>query len=79
MRFGIMGGIVVVLSIWVATADRADAFTHRDPLGGRGSASGRGCGGLVTVAHPDLKGPLRRAEIAKCNADADAYNKQSGF
>ncbi len=77
MRSGIIGGMIAVLSVWLATAERADAFTHRDPIGGRGAA--RGCGGLVTVKHPELKGPLRRAEIARCNADADAYNKQSGF
>jgi hypothetical protein len=55
MRFGIISGMIVVLSVWLATVERADAFTHREPIGGRGS--GRGCGGLVTVAHPDLKGP----------------------
>jgi len=71
MRFGIMGGTILVLSIWLATSERADAG-HRDP--GRG-----GCAALVTLKHPDLKGPPRGKEIAKCNADSDTYSKQSGF
>ena len=74
MRLGIIGNMIFVLSIWLATAESADASVHRDPLHG-----GRGCGKPVTVKHADLKGPARRAEIAKCNADADAYSKQSGF
>ena len=37
------------------------------------------CASLVTQVHPELKGPSRRSEIAKCNADGDAYNKQAGF
>jgi hypothetical protein len=34
----------------------------------------RGCRDRVTVKHPDLKGPSRKAERDKCMADADAYN-----
>jgi len=34
----------------------------------------RGCREVVTVKHPDLKGPSRKAEWDKCMADADAYN-----
>ena len=75
MRFGIVGAIIVVLSISVGTTERADAG-HRDP--GRG-----GCGQLVTLKHPDLhpdlKGPERSAEIKKCSANGDAYSKQAGF
>jgi hypothetical protein len=71
MRFGIMGGTILVLSIWLATSERADAG-HRDP--GRG-----GCGQLVTLKHPELKGPARGTEVAKCNAHPDDYAKQSGF
>jgi hypothetical protein len=69
MRFGIVGAIIVVLSIWLTTSERADA---RAP--GKG-----GCGQLVTIKHPDLKGPERGAEIKKCSANADAYSKQAGF
>jgi hypothetical protein len=75
MRFGIMGGIIVVLSIWLATSERANAGhlgNNRDPGSG-------GCGQLVTLKHPELKGPARRTEISKCSANADAYSKQSGF
>jgi hypothetical protein len=73
MRFGIVGAIIVVLSIWLATSERADAG-NRDHSPGR-----QGCASLVTVKHADLKGPARQAEIKKCSADADAYSKQSGF
>jgi hypothetical protein len=37
------------------------------------------CRQLVTVTHPEMKGDARKAEIANCNADEDAYNKQAGF
>ena len=74
MRFGIIGGIIVVLSIWLATSKSADAFNANAHAVGKG-----GCGQLVTLKHPDMKGPERSAEIKKCSANADAYSKQSGF
>ena len=33
------------------------------------------CRELVNVKHPELKGEARKAEIAKCDSDAEAYNK----
>jgi hypothetical protein len=40
-----------------------------------GASPGRGCGQLVTVKHPDLKGPSRKKEWDKCMANPDAYGK----
>jgi len=74
MRFGIIGGIIVVLSIWLATSKSADAFNANNHIPGKG-----GCRQLVTIKHPELKGSARAAEIAKCSANADAYSKQAGF
>jgi hypothetical protein len=73
MRVGIVGAIIAVLSIWLATSERADAG-NRDHSPGR-----QGCAALVNLKHADLKGPARQAEIQKCHADADAYSKQAGF
>ena len=42
-------------------------------------SASQACGQLVTVKHPEMKGDARKAEIAKCKADGDAYNKQAGF
>ena len=36
--------------------------------------AGKGCGQLVTVKHPDLKGPARKKEWDRCMADPAAYN-----
>jgi hypothetical protein len=36
---------------------------------------GKGCRQLVTVKHPDLKGPARKKEWSKCMADPDKYGK----
>jgi hypothetical protein len=72
MRFGIVGAIIVALSVWLAASKSAEARN----LVNRGN---KGCASLVTVKHPDLKGPELSAEIKKCNANADAYSKQAGF
>ena len=74
MRFGIIGGIIVVLSIWLATSKCADAFNANNHASGKG-----GCGQLVTLKHPELTGNARGTEMAKCNADPDAYAKKAGF
>jgi hypothetical protein len=36
---------------------------------------GRGCGQLVFLKHPDLKGPARKKEVGKCVSDPDSYGK----
>ena len=36
---------------------------------------GKGCNQLVTVKHPDLKGPERKKEWNKCMSDPDSYGK----
>jgi hypothetical protein len=41
----------------------------------RGYNVGKGCGQLVTVKHPDLKGPPRKKEWDRCMADPDGYGK----
>jgi hypothetical protein len=41
--------------------------------------SKHGCEQLVTATHPDLKGHDRGAEIKKCKADPDGYNKATGI
>jgi hypothetical protein len=73
MRFGIVGAIIVALSIWLATSERADA--EKKPR----APGSHGCASLVTIKHSDLKGLERSAEIKKCNANADAYSKQAGI
>ena len=73
MRLGMIGRMIVVMSLWL-TSKSADAFNANNHASGKG-----GCGQLVTLKHPELKGKARGAEIAKCSADADAYVKQSGF
>jgi hypothetical protein len=52
----------------------AGAFSGREQRAQR-----QGCRMLVKVAHPDLKARPFRAEVQKCRADPDAYNKSSGF
>jgi hypothetical protein len=37
------------------------------------------CEQFVKQYHPDLKGHLRKVEIAKCNQDGDAYVKATGI
>ena len=38
-------------------------------------SASKGCGQLVTVMYPDLKGRARREERRKCLADPDHYSK----
>jgi hypothetical protein len=37
--------------------------------------TGKGCGQLVTLKHPDLKGAGRKKEWDKCMSDPGAYNQ----
>ena len=37
------------------------------------------CYNVVMAAHPGIDGKARGAEIKKCKADPDAYNKASGL
>lgn len=64
-------GVIIAVSVLAISLQGAEALN----LLKRNAA--RGCAMLVTVDHPEMKGDKRRAEIAKCNADAEAYNKSN--
>jgi hypothetical protein len=61
---------VVTVATWTAVLTTPAAATRMDKHN-----AGHGCEQLVTVNHPDLKGKERGAEIKKCKADPDGYNK----
>jgi hypothetical protein len=64
---------VAVAATLALSAGQADA--HRMNLWN----ARHGCETLVKQAHSDLKYKERVAEIKKCKADPDAYNKAAGF
>jgi hypothetical protein len=65
-KFFVLG--VISLGAMALLADQALACVRC------GAANpGRGCGQLVTLKHPDLKGKARKAEWDRCMANPDGY------
>jgi hypothetical protein len=63
-------GFMVTVSVFAISSGGAEATLRVLKHNAR-----QACAQLVTVKHPDMKGAARKSEIAKCNADADTYNK----
>jgi hypothetical protein len=62
--------LLCVATLW-GSESRAGT---RTTMGAEG-AKMRGCRDLVTLKHPDAKGPARKKEWDKCMADPDGYNR----
>ena len=69
-----MGKLAVSLTLACLVASLANSGALAGLHLNRGLSSGKGCGDMVTLKHPELKGKARKAEWDKCMANPGGYN-----
>ncbi len=68
-----IGMAALMGAVWFFACTALTGAAHAGLHLNRNVNPGKGCGQLVTVKHPDLKGKARKAEWDKCMANPDTY------